>query len=107
MHDKIYDEIKAILIQCKGKSNAMTSKRISVRINFPMEDTQVKTRTAIWETAKIFELPLISCSKGYFIAETDNEMNEYNSNIQSRIDGMEETRRMTNENYHKWKEHNK
>lgn len=97
------EKIKDILLQHIGKSNAVTSKEVSKKMGFPMEDTQSVSRKAIWETAKEYGLPLVSCNKGYFIAETDDEIDEYNSNIQSRIDGMEETRKMTNKNYQEWK----
>lgn len=72
-------------------------------MGFPMEDTQAVSRKAIWKTAKKYGLPLVSCNRGYFIAEIDEEMGEYNSNIQSRIDGMEETRKTANKNYQEWK----
>ena len=97
------EKIKGILLQHKGKANAITSKDVSRKMGFPMEDTQSVSRKAIWETAKEYGLPLVSCNRGYFIAETDIEMAEYNSNIQSRIDGMEETRKMANKNYQEWK----
>jgi len=97
------EKIKEILLQHKGKANAITSKEVSSKMGFPMEDTQAVSRKAIWETAKEYGLPLVSCNRGYFIAETDDEMAEYNSNIQSRIDGMEETRKMANKNYQEWK----
>ena len=58
---------------------------------------------AIWSTAEEYKLPLISCKNGYFIAETDDEIAEYNRNIQKRIDGMEKTRKMVNKNYEEWK----
>ena len=95
----MHEQIRDILLQHRGKSNAITSKEISRMMGFPMEDTQSKSRKAIWETAEIFSLPLISCSRGYFIAENDEEMEEYNSNIQRRIDGMEKTREMVNKFY--------
>lgn len=97
------EKIKDLLLQHKGKANAIPSKEVSRIMGFPMEDTQAVSRRAIWEAAKEFELPLISCNKGYFIAETDDEIDEYNSNIQSRIDGMKETRKMTIKNYQKRK----
>lgn len=97
------EKVKDILLQHKGKANAITSKEVSRKMGFSMEDTQAASRKAIWETAEEYGLPLVSCNRGYFIAETDDEIAEYNSNIQSRIDGMEETRKMANRNYLEWK----
>ena len=97
------EKIKSILLEHKGKKNAITSKTISQIMGFPMEDTQSVSRQEIWSTAQEFGLPLVSCNNGFFIAETEEEMEEYNRNIQKRIDGMEETRRMANQNYERWK----
>ena len=48
------DKLKEILLQHKGKANAITSKEISRKMGFPMEDTQSVSRKAIWKTAKHF-----------------------------------------------------
>ena len=97
------EEIKNILMKHKGKKNAIASKRISEAVGFPMEDTQSVSRQAIWNTAEEYGLPVVSCNKGYFIAETDDEIETYNQNIQKRIDGMDKTRKMANKNYEEWK----
>ncbi len=93
------ERIRDILLQHKGKSNAIASKEISRVMGFPMEDTQSVSRKAIWETAERYRLPLVSCNKGYFIAENDKEIDDYNANIKSRIEGMKRTRKMVNEFY--------
>lgn len=99
----MYEKIRDILLQHKGKANAITAKKISNKMGFSMEDTQSVCRRAIRETVKIYEIPLVSCNKGFFIANTDEEIEEYNSNIQSRIDEMKKTRNMANKNYKKGK----
>lgn len=96
------NKIKKILLEHRGKDNPITSKEISKKMGFPMEDTQSVSRKAIWATAKEYNLPLISSNKGYFIANTDEEIAEYNENIKKRIEGMEETRKMANKNYEEW-----
>ena len=68
-----------------------------------MEDTQAATRKAIWKTAEQFGLLIVSSNKGFFIAETDDENEAYNSNIQRRIDGMKATMERANRNYREWK----
>ena len=54
-----------------------------------MEDTQSVSRQAIWKTAKEYGLPLISCNKGYFIAQTDEEMEDYVSYIKEKNTDVE------------------
>lgn len=47
-------------------------------MGFPMEDIQAVSRKEIWKTAEEYGLPVISCgNKGFCIAETDEEMNEF------------------------------
>ncbi len=95
----MHEQIRDILLQHRGKANAITSKAISRAMGFPMEDTQSLSRKVIRETEEKFGIPLASCNKGYYIAESDEEMKEYNSIIQRRIDGMEKTREMANKFY--------
>lgn len=97
------ERIKDILMNHRGKKNAIASKRISEAIGFPMEDTQSVSRQAIWATAEEYGLPLISCSKGYFIVQTDEEMAKFNENYDKRVLGIRKTQKMANENYERWK----
>lgn len=97
-------DIKSILLNHKGKSNAITAKEVSRLMGFPLEDTQSASRRAIWDTAKQHGLPLVSSTKGYYIATNKEEIAEYNAEIQKRINGMELTRKAANENFHKWYE---
>jgi hypothetical protein len=97
-----YGKIRDILIEHKGKKNKITSKQISLEMGFPMEDTQSISRKAIWETAEKYGLPLISSTTGYYLANTKEELEEYNKNIDKRIDGMKKTRDMVNKNFKEW-----
>lgn len=97
------EKIKDILMEHRGRKNAIASKRISEAMGFPMEDTQSVSRQAIWDTAEEYGLPLISCNKGYFIAQTDEEMEDFNANYEKRISGMRKTQKMANDNYERWK----
>lgn len=101
--NEVLERIKNILLLHKGKDNAVTAKAISRSVGFPMEDTQLVCRRVIWETAKTYGLPVVSCGNGYFIAETEDEIREYNMNIQGRINGMERTREIVNTNFRNWK----
>lgn len=94
-----YKKINEILSQHRGKTNAITSKKISASMGFPMEDTQAVSRKNIHETAEEYNLPLLSCNKGFYIAETQEELDEYNQNIDSRISKMDKKRNLVNENY--------
>ena len=98
------EKIKDILLEHCGKKNAITSKQISKSMGFPMEDTQAVSRKEIWKTAEEYGLPVISCgNKGFCIAETDEEMKEFNENRDKRVAGIRKTQEMANRNYEEWK----
>ncbi len=99
--DKVieYKKIKEILKKHVGKNNPITSKKISEELGFPMEDTQSKCRKKIHETIKKFQLPVLSNSKGFFIAQNQEEVDKYNKNIDERIKGIEENKKIINKNW--------
>ena len=99
-----FERLKAILLQHKGKENAITVKNISAMMGFRRAETQPECRRLIWETAKMFNLPVVACSKGYFVAIREDEIDGYVENIQHRIDGMIQTRDMAKNNFAIWKE---
>ena len=98
----MFERIKEILLQHQGKENKVTSKEISLQMGFPMEDTQSVSRKAIWSTAQMFGLPLVSSNQGYYLAKTEDELNSYNENIEKRIQGMRSTQQLANKNYKEW-----
>ena len=98
------EKIKDILLEHRGKKNAITSKQISKSMGFPMEDTQAVSRKEIWKTAEEYGLPVISCgNKGFCLAETDEEMKEFNDNRDKRVAGIRKTQELANKNYEEWK----
>ncbi len=94
-----HKKIKDILEQHCGKENAIASHYISEIMGYPMEDTQAVGRKEIHETAEEYDLPLLSCSKGFYLAETEDELAEYNENIDSRILEMDRKRKLVNESF--------
>ena len=58
----------------------------------------------IWKTAEEYGLPVISCgNKGFCLAETDEEMKEFNDNRDKRVAGIRKTQELANKNYEEWK----
>ena len=98
------EKFKEILLEHRGKKNGITSKQISKCMGFPMEDTQAVSRKEIWKTAEEYGLPVISCgNKGFCLAETDEEMKEFNDNRDKRVAGIRKTQELANKNYEEWK----
>lgn len=96
------DELELILNILKGhigKSNKVTSSQIAVQIGIHEDATHAKTRALILETAKKYKLPLAANNRGYYLIRTKAEYDEYIENLNSRIAGIEERKRIITDNY--------
>lgn len=91
--------IRDILNSHIGKSNKVTSSQIAEQIGIQEDATHAKTRALILEAAKKYRLPLAANNRGYFLINTKAEYNEYIENLNSRIAGIEERKKIITDNY--------
>jgi len=87
-----YDAISHLMMtKHVGSKNTITSREIAEYLgidNRPNCDVQVKN--IMTRVMKYTKTPIISNRFGYFIPETDDEMNEYIVNMRGRMKGIEE-----------------
>ena len=91
--------IRDILYRHIGKSNKVTSSKIAEQIGVHEDATHAKTRALILEAAKKYKLPLAANNRGYFLINTKAEYNEYIENLNLRIAGIEERKKIITDNY--------
>ena len=91
--------VKQILEQHRGKENAISAGVIGEYLGFAHDDTHVKARNLIKDCIQKYQLPVLSCSSGYYIVKTEKEYNEYIANLDSRIAGIEERKAFVTEYY--------
>ena len=82
-----------------GKSNKVTSSQIAEQIGIQEDATHAKTRALILETAKKYRLPLAANSRGYYIINTKSQYDEYIKNLDLRLAGSEERKKIIPDNY--------
>lgn len=97
------DKIKNILLEHQGKENRITSREIANILGIAEDDTHAKTRSLILESAKKYKLPLAANTTGYYLITNSKEYNDYIANLNSRIAGIEERKRIITENYNNYK----
>lgn len=79
------EEIKEIILQHKGKANAIKSKTIALRIgNIEEDDTHIGTRSLITKLIRQ-GMPIGACDNGYFLLETQEEVDEYGQKLNNRM----------------------
>lgn len=92
-------KIQEILKQHVGKSNIISSSQIADLIGVEEDATYAKTRALIFEAAKKYKLPLAANNRGYFLINTKAEFDEYINNLDLRIAGIEERKKIIIDNY--------
>lgn len=98
----MHEKIKIILEQHVGKQNSITSAEIASILGIKEDATHPKTRRFLFETAELYELPIAATTKnpkGYFLITNDEEYDEYIATLDSRIDGIEERKKIITNNY--------
>ena len=81
-------EIRNILLNHKGKQNAIPSSKIAKMLGIPENDTVATTRGLITKLIKNTCLPIGSSENGYYIMETEEELNEVIQDLNGRILGI-------------------
>jgi hypothetical protein len=77
-------KIKEIILQHKGKAKAIKSKSIALTIGINEDDTHIGTRNLITKLIKD-GLPIGACDNGYFLLETQPEVDEYSQILNGRM----------------------
>jgi hypothetical protein len=80
--------IKEILENHKGKSNQISAGEIGRQIGIDEDATHVQTRGLILETIEQLQLPVAGGNRGYYLINNQEELDEYLSGIDGRIQEM-------------------
>lgn len=102
----IIEQIKNILMQHRGKSNAITSGEIAVMVGINEDDTHAQTRAMILDAVIRYNLPLAADNTGYYLITNDLEYYDYMKNLNSRIVEISERKNLITRNYGLWKKQN-
>ena len=78
-------KIKKIILKHKGKKNCIKSKVIATRVGISDDATTIGTRSLITKLVKQ-GLPIGACDNGYFLMETQEEVDEYTQLLNNRIE---------------------
>ena len=85
-------EVQNLIASLKyGKRNAQKSTVIGDRLKIKnFESTRGTTRNIIRRASNLYNIPIGSCLDGYFLIETQAELNSVLGRLSSRIKYMEE-----------------
>jgi len=81
--------IKNILENHRGKNNQISAGKIGPQIGIHEDATHVQVRSLIRDAIEKLNLPVGGGSRGYYLIKDENELREYITNIDNRINEMQ------------------
>jgi hypothetical protein len=76
-----------------GRRNALTSPDIQRRLGLPREQTSESTRGLVLHAIEEHGVPIVSGGRGYWIAESQSEVDDYLGSLEARIVGVRNRQR--------------
>ncbi|MFX1295809.1 MAG: hypothetical protein ACFFD2_13275 [Promethearchaeota archaeon] len=100
-----HEQIRQILLQHRGKENALKSPEIAELIGIDPGPSNVNIRTKITETLRMYSLPIAgNPSIGYFLIQNREELLETLDSLQSRMNKINERMLYINAAYYRFYE---
>lgn len=93
------ERIKTVLEKHLGKKNKIPSWQIAREVGIVDDATHAETRAKILECARKYKLPLAANTTGYYLITCQAEYEEYISNLEGRIKGINERIEIIRRNY--------
>ncbi|WP_254538719.1 hypothetical protein [Halomarina litorea] len=90
--DKARERVLEILQNRVGKDNAITSREINEEIQADNIGSFPSTRAIITDIIKEERVPILANTNGYYVAETEGEIEEYLETLENRVMGITERR---------------
>lgn len=100
----IHEQIKEILINHKGKENAIIAPKIAEKVGIEPGASGVTIRKKILETIKMFSIPIAGISTGYYFIENKQELETYIKSLYSRVSEIIDRVRLITSLYYRYYE---
>ena len=102
MNSVLYRLREFVQHNIQGKENAMKSGAIMHSMGFQAGGTNQKLRAAAKLLLREEKIPLVSGTSGFYMAQTIDELNEYDRNLESRKKGVQESQDAVREIRDRW-----
>ena len=96
--------VKKELETHRGKGNTISAGEIAEMLGYPVEGSHVKGRDLVKRCAKKYRIPVGGNTSGYYIITTQEELDEYKSNLRSRAQKTLERGELMEEFFEEWNE---
>lgn len=88
----VKEEVKDLLLEHRGADDPITSREINAHVNLDSVGSFPSTRAVVREIVMEDEIPIAGSSNGYYVIETEDELEGYLENLENRITNIAERR---------------
>lgn len=82
--------VKELLLEHRGADNPISSREINERIDKDAVGSFPSTRMLVREIMVEDQIPIASSNNGYYVIETEGELQDYVDQLESRVLGITE-----------------
>lgn len=90
--EDVRETVKDLLLEESSADNPLTSREISNELEKNEVGSFPKTRMIIRDIMVTDGIPIVSSNQGYWVAESEQEIQDYIDNLENRIMGITERR---------------
>lgn len=99
-----YEQALEILLQHQGKGNEITSRELNSELNLDTVGSFPQTRTLIRDIMFEERIPIIGGGNGYYVAKTEQEVQDALDTLESRITNTAERRMVLQRAAEDWRD---
>ena len=90
--DEVREQVRELLLEHRGADNPITSREINEIVDLDQVGSFPSTRAVIRDIVLEERIPIAGSSQGYYVIETEEELENYIDNLENRITNIAERR---------------
>lgn len=90
--DEVMEQVRELLLEHRGREDPITSREINDIVGLDQVGSFPSTRAVIREIVMEDRIPIAGSSQGYYVIETEEELEHYIDNLENRITNIAERR---------------
>lgn len=88
--EEVKEQVRELLLEHRGRDDPITSREINEIVGLDEIGSFPSTRAVIREIVMEDRIPIAGSSRGYYVIETEEELEDYVENLENRIMNIED-----------------
>lgn len=99
-----YETVKSLLLEHRGRGNEISSRELNDVVELDNVDSFPQTRQLVRDIIEDEQIPVIGGGRGFYVAETEEEIASALSTLDSRITNTAERKMLLERAVQEWKD---